>query len=44
MAGALEHILDAFAGRLVTAAEAAASCTAPDWAYRLAPLRAAQPA
>ena len=43
MERALERLLDAFAGRFVTAADAAASCTAPDWAYRLAPRPAAQP-
>ena len=37
MGGALARILDTFAGRFVTAAEAAAGCTAPDWAYRLGP-------
>jgi hypothetical protein len=40
MARALERIIDAFPGRFVRAADAAASCTAPDWAYRLAPLAA----
>jgi hypothetical protein len=37
MLRALQRILDTFDGRFVTAREAAADCTAPEWAYQLSP-------
>ncbi len=41
MLRALERIMALFPGRIVTAGEAAAACTAPDWAYALSASRSA---